>query len=51
MLKHKENWGVLHALTLEKHSKYSCLNTNNINVNENVALHLSYNALSTAVFM
>jgi hypothetical protein len=51
MLQHKENQGVLHALTLEKHSKYSCLNTNNINVKENMALGLFYNASSTAVFM
>jgi hypothetical protein len=51
MLQHKENLGVCHALTLEKHSKCLCLNTNNISVKENVALSLFYNASSTAVFM
>jgi hypothetical protein len=50
-LQHKENCGLLYTITLENHLKYACLNTNNVNGNENVVLGLFYNALSTAVFV
>jgi hypothetical protein len=51
MLQHKENYSLLYTINLENHLKYTCLNTNSVNVTENVALSLFYNALSIAVFM
>jgi hypothetical protein len=51
MLQYKENCGLLHAVSLESHLKCTCLNTNNANVNEKMALGIFYNALSTVVFV
>jgi hypothetical protein len=51
MIQHKENCGLLYTITLENHLKYTCLNANNANVNENMVVNLFYNALLTAVFM
>jgi hypothetical protein len=51
MLQNKENCSLLYTLTLENHLKYTYLNTNNVNVNENVVLGFFYNALSTTVFL
>jgi hypothetical protein len=49
MLKPKEQCGLLYMITSEIHLKYMCLNTNNVNVNENMVPGLFYNASSTAV--
>jgi hypothetical protein len=49
MLKPEKQCGLLYMITLENHLKYMCLNTNNVNVNENMVLGIFYNALSTAV--
>jgi hypothetical protein len=51
MLQHKEIFGLLYIITLENLLKYTCLNTNYVNVNENVVLGLFYNALSTAEYV
>jgi hypothetical protein len=51
MLQHKENCGFLYTITLENHLKYTCFNTRNVNVCENMVLGLFYDALSTAVFI
>jgi hypothetical protein len=51
MLQHKENCGLFSTITLENHLKCTYLNTDNVNVNENMVLVLFYNVLSAAVFM
>lgn len=51
MLQHEESCGLLCTITSEIHWKYTCSNTNNANVNENVVRGLLYNALWTAVFL
>jgi hypothetical protein len=48
MLQPKENRDLPYTTTLENHSKYTRLKTNN--VNENMVLGLFYNALLTVVF-
>lgn len=49
MLQHEENYSLLHAITSESHLKYTCLNTDSVNVNENMDLSLFCNALSVSV--
>jgi hypothetical protein len=48
MLQHKENCGLLYTITLENKLKYTCFNTNNVNVN---MVPVFFNTLSAAVFM
>jgi hypothetical protein len=51
MLQCKKNCGLLYAVILENHLKYTFLKTNSVNVNENMVLGLFYAALTIAVFM
>jgi hypothetical protein len=50
MLQHRENC-VLCAITLENDLKFTCLNTNTVNVNEVVVIDLLSYSSSTVMFL